>query len=311
MQRSILLLALCGAMSPAFAADDAVTWKLPWRAGLEVTHAVTDYSVEESPGERFAYRMTSKSTDRIVDASPNGFVLQSSSADEMLEVEGDAEREKQMRSVMAAFAGMEARVELDASGRVGDIHVDPARLARILATGGPIIREMMESEFESLPDETREIIAPHKDAIIEGIVQKAFGAESIVQTTRDAFFVTQLMGLTYLPGVPHELQGTMDDTECGVVPATVSAWLDPTRTDARLATVKFRREAQPADAQDEDTQEGCGRADFSLLEEGDITFDRETGIIETMNERELRRSGESNRTSESEGHRIPARPEGA
>lgn len=282
MIRTFLLLALSLVAPIATAADDAIQWPVTWRAGAVVGYSYVGATEETGGGERSVYRLSSAGEARISSVSPSGFVQTWTTDDSQIEVlEGDASYADKMRPLFELTDGTETSVDLDASGRLVRVHVDPALSARLVATARPAFESMMRANIDRLPEGERNEWLLRLDRLVDSMLETHMGVAAMEATQRESLdLFTAFSGRTFERGHRYETPSTFYDTDCGTVPARLSFWVDATDTKSKDATLMFRREALP-DA----GNAACAPSAYQQVEEGSIVFDRATGIVESLDTR--------------------------
>ncbi|UHQ18430.1 hypothetical protein LVB87_09405 [Lysobacter sp. KIS68-7] len=263
--------------SIAYASDDTVRWPVPWTLGSETAYEGSLVTEQENGVAKSSYRVTTTEVHRIVGASNSGFEMLVENQGSRIEmIEGDPARANALQPMFKLSDASPTRVELDATGRMVGLHVDPELSVQLKKAGKPGLESVMRSQIDALPEDQRAPWRAQMDALVEKILDQNLSVAAMEATRREWWDLTALVGRSYKPGEVQEVPSAFFNSECGVMPAPLYFWLDPTRTDAHLATIQYRRAAK-ADA----GEKGCRAPDFEQVEEGDIVFDRATGLVES------------------------------
>ena len=263
MCRSSWLFALMCVAPLASAADGAVHWPVPYRAGYAANYTATETREEQQGGQRVLQRFTSETRERAESATPDAVTVSTTQYAPRVEIiEGDRRTAEAAAPMAALMDGATSRATFGADGRLRDVSIDADLNARLHAVGKTVFDALVRLRIEALPaDERATVDFARLDEYVDKLVEQNYSSAALHGLARDANLGSAMMGRTYEPGESYDAAYATYDVTCGEVPATLSFWLDPGRTDARTATVKFRRVAQPVGE-----VTNCSAKDFRKVE---------------------------------------------
>lgn len=304
MKPTLFALPVLCALIPlhAVSAAEMVMWPNPWEAGRTLVYETENLDSDTAPGSRKKVRMADTTEIRIIEASLDGFVQQWVSSGTQMEVlEGDKAEAEAIFAAMKSFEGFPLLVELDKEAnyrRIRNLDEISERMRtalRPLFVAG-VEAGVKKSLGEQADEETAKQVLAAAMTQVDGTLEKMTSAPMIdAMLGRLIQSYNAFVGVELEDGEWYSLETELDNPLGGKkFPATLKFGLYPSKQDPADVFIEWESAIDPKKGLDViwglvENLYGMkvSKADrkklpkqISLVDEGFMVFNRESGVIE-------------------------------
>ena len=313
------------ACAPSFAQQDpgktetaeTIRWPVPWKVGQVLTYETENLEEERSPKKREKTRTSDRTEITITEATLEGYVQRWTASQTRYElIEGDAEQAKLAAELIETLADVPLLVELDKDANYKGIRNLAEISTRVRAAMTPVLAQGVEqgvrkAKQDASDAEVKEAIEkarPHLEGLLERLSSPAFLEAAIGQVVQN---FNGFVGIELEDGASYTLDTELDNPLGEKkFPATLEFGLYASDEDPDDVFLEWKSTIDPkrgADAVWEFAEKLMGTAipkdqrkelpkEISIVDEGFLLFNRESGVIEMYENERKADLGDTHKT---------------